>query len=132
MTTSDQTARAAPAAAEQEGHAHPSYVKIWAILCGLLAVSVLGPLFGIRLLTLITAFGVAGVKAYLVAKHFLRVGSERRYIAYALVAAVALMVLLFAGTAPDVMKHHGESWTNVAAKREVSRALGAEAAEREP
>lgn len=117
------------AVAEHAPHAHTSYVKVWAILCGLLILSVLGPMAGIRLLTLIAAFGIAGVKAYLVAKHFLRVGAERRYIAYVLVTAVVFMVLLFAGTAPDVMAHHGRQWTNVAAREEVARGLSqAEAA----
>lgn len=110
--------------ASNEGHpAHPSYVKIWAILCVLLIVSVVGPMLGIRILTLITAFGVAGVKAYLVAKYFLHLGEERRYIAYALAVSVAFMVLLFAGTAPDVLEHHGRNWVNDAAVREVERAL---------
>jgi len=45
------------------GHApHRNYLKIWAILLGLLVVSVTGPMVGIRMLTLITAFGVALVK----------------------------------------------------------------------
>ena len=53
-------------------HAHPNYVKIWAILLGLLAVSVAGPFLGIWWVTLITAFGVALVKAYLVSANFMR------------------------------------------------------------
>jgi hypothetical protein len=42
-------------------HAHDTrhYVRIWALLCALLVVSVVGPLFEIRLLTLVTAFGIA-------------------------------------------------------------------------
>jgi caa(3)-type oxidase subunit IV len=128
------TAETSPSEVQTEGHAHahPSYVRIWAILCGLLIVSMLGPLWGVRIVTLVTAFGVAGLKAYLVAKHFLRIGSERRFVAYALVTAVAFMVLLFAGTAPDVLEHHGRSWTNVAAKREVERALSEPASGSDP
>ena len=40
-----------------EAHGERHYVKIWAILCVLLAVSIIGPMFGIRLVTLVTAFG---------------------------------------------------------------------------
>jgi len=46
--------------AHAESHApHRNYVKIWAMLVGLLVVSVLGPMVGIRWITLIAAFGVA-------------------------------------------------------------------------
>ena len=91
------------------------YVKIWAILCGLLAVSVAGPLVGIRLLTLMTAFGVAIVKASLVARHFMHLNIEKRWVAYLLLAMVAFMLVMFAGIAPDVMRHSGHGWENTSA-----------------
>lgn len=103
-------------------HTHPSYVKIWGILVVLLVVSVCGPMLGIKIVTLITAFGVAGVKAYLVTKHFMHLDVQPRYIPYLLLAMVAFMVTLFAGVAPDVMRHEGRQWINVAAKAEVARA----------
>ena len=62
------------------------------MLCALLAVSVVGPMFGIRSLTLITAFGIAIVKAYLVAKNFMHVNIEKRWVAYILLGMVAFMV----------------------------------------
>ena len=89
---------------------HRNYVKIWAILLGLLVVSVVGPMFGIKILTLITAFGIALVKAYLVAKNFMHLDIEKPIIHWMLVAALALMVLLWAGVAPDVQKHEGQYW----------------------
>ncbi len=89
---------------------HPNYVKIWAILVVLLVISVLGPLMGIRVVTLITAFGVAVVKAYLVAKNFMHVNVQPRYIAYLLGTALAFMLLFFAGVAPDVMQDRGTGW----------------------
>jgi len=46
---------------------HPSYVKIWALLIALLAVSIVGPFFGLLWFTLVTAFGIAVVKALMVA-----------------------------------------------------------------
>ena len=93
------------------GHAHHrNYVKIWAILLGLLVVSVTGPMLGIKLVTLITAFGIALVKAYLVAKNFMHLDIEKPIVHWMLVAALALMVLLWAGVAPDVQKHEGQHW----------------------
>jgi caa(3)-type oxidase subunit IV len=93
------------------GHApHRNYVKIWAILLGLLIVSVTGPMVGIRMLTLITAFGVALVKAYMVAKNFMHLDVEKPIVHWILMIALALMVLFYAGISPDVEKHHGENW----------------------
>ncbi len=100
---------------------HPSYVRIWAILAILLVVSVTGPFLGIRTVTLITAFGIAIVKAYLVAKYFMHIGLERRFVVYLLVAMLAIMVLMVGGFSPDVMKHDGLRWENVGAKTEVGR-----------
>lgn len=108
-----------------EGAAHhTSYVKIWGILLALLVVSVVGPMLGIRLVTLITAFGIAIVKAYLVAKHFMHVNLERKWVAYLLLAMIAMMVLMVGGVAPDVMKHEGQRWENTAAKRAVEKGAG--------
>lgn len=106
-------------------HVHPPsyYVKTWAILCGLLVVSIVGPMFEIRVVTLLTAFGVAAWKAFLVAKNFMHLGVEKRYVTYLLVTAVAFMVLMYMGVAPDVMKHEGHQWENVAAKQAIERAL---------
>ncbi len=94
---------------EQHSH-HPNYVKIWAILLVLLMVSVIGPMFEIRVVTLITAFGVACVKAYLVAKNFMHIGGAARYVTYLVATCLMFMLLFFAGTAPDVMKADGMNW----------------------
>ena len=91
------------------GH-HPNYVKIWAILVGLLAVSVVGPMAGIRWLTLIAAFGVALVKAYMVAKNFMHLDIQKPIVHWILGAALALMVLLYGALAPDVQKGAGQNW----------------------
>jgi caa(3)-type oxidase subunit IV len=100
------------AQAPHDGHAgpHRNYVKIWAILLGLLIISVTGPMLGIRLITVITAFGVALVKAYMVAKNFMHLDVEKPFVHWMLVAVLALMVLLWAGVAPDVQKHEGQGW----------------------
>jgi caa(3)-type oxidase subunit IV len=87
-----------------------NYVKIWAILVVLLIISVIGPTFGIRVVTLIAAFGVAGYKAFLVAKNFMHLDIEKPIVHWILVTAVVFMVLLFAGVAPDVMKDDGLRW----------------------
>jgi caa(3)-type oxidase subunit IV len=97
--------------AHADTHApHRNYVKIWAILVGLLVVSVTGPMLGIRLVTLITAFGIAVVKAFLVAKNFMHLDIEKPIIRWLLAVGVALMVLLYAGVSPDIERSAGERW----------------------
>lgn len=121
---------------DDHGQAH--YVKIWAVLLVLLILSVLGPILAPHLefgflkawmITMITAFGIAIVKAFLVAKNFMHLNVEKKYISYMLATMLTLMLLFFAGTAPDVMKHKGQNWENVAAEAEIERALEAQAVE---
>jgi len=117
---------------EDHDHEQAHYVKIWAILLVLLIVSVLGPVvaphlaFGFLkawMITLMTAFGIAIVKAYLVAANFMHLNVEKKYISYMLATMLMFMLLFFAGTSPDVMKHKGQNWENVAAEAEIERAL---------
>ena len=96
----------------EDAHEHheTNYVKIWAILVALLVVSVMGPFFEIWWVTLITAFGIACVKAYLVVTRFMHINQEPPFVSYLVVTALVFMLLFFAGTAPDVMKHQGTNW----------------------
>ena len=91
-------------------HAHPNYVRIWVILVALLVVSVLGPMVGIRWITLIAAFGIALVKAYMVAKNFMHLSIEKPIVHWMLAVVLALMVLLYGALAPDVQKGTGRNW----------------------
>ena len=93
-----------------EAH-HTNYVRIWQVLLVLLVVSVLGPMLEIQAVTLITAFGIAVVKAYLVAKNFMHLNVQPRYVVYMLTTTLVFMLLFYAGTAGDVMKQHGDNWT---------------------
>lgn len=89
---------------------HPNYVKIWAVLLALLVVSVAGPFLGIQLVTLITAFGIAIVKAYLVVKNFMHIDVAAKVVTYIILTMLLFMLLFFAGAAPDVMESHGSNW----------------------
>jgi caa(3)-type oxidase subunit IV len=91
-------------------HHETSYVAIWAALCALLVVSVIGPMAGIRLLTLMTAFGIAIVKAYMVCKYFMHLNIEKKWVAYILGFMLALMLVFFGGVAPDVLEDEGLQW----------------------
>ncbi len=94
----------------REPHGPAHYKKIWAILVGLLAISFVGPFVGIQWLTLVTAFGIAVVKAWLVLKNFMHITEQPRFISYMIATCVVFMFLFYAGTAGDVMKHSGDQW----------------------
>jgi len=126
-----------------EGHSgqaehthHGNYVRIWAILLALLAVSVAGPLVAAVIehrptalaITLSTAFGIAVVKAYMVAKNFMHINFTQRFVPYLVVTMLLLMLLLFSGVAPDVMKLEGRNWVKpawIAANLEAAAPHGA-------
>ncbi len=114
---------------EEHAH-HPNYVKIWAILLVLLIVSVIGPMFEIQWLTLVTAFGIACVKAYMVAVNFMHINLTPRYVVYLVTTCLVFMLLFFAGVAPDVMKSDGLGWEKpawVQAAADHAAGVGAEA-----
>ena len=91
-------------------HDETSYVAIWGVLCALLGVSVLGPMVGVRLLTLITAFGIAIVKAYMVCRYFMHLNIEKKWVVYILGFMLAIMLVFFGGVAPDVLRPEGLRW----------------------
>lgn len=122
-----------------DGHAHDAhpdsfYIRIWGILLAMLVVSVAGPEISHRVLPegglqmaviLFTAFGIAVVKAYMVVKNFMHIGVEKKYVGYLLVTMLLLMVLMVGGVGPDVLRHQGTRWTNVAAQKTVESGLKA-------
>ena len=95
-------------------HGSKHYVRIWGILLVLLVISIFGPFLEIWWITLVTAFGIAFVKAYLVAKNFMHLNVQPGFVVYLLVTCLVFMVLFFAGVAPDVMKKDGDNWVKAA------------------
>ncbi len=106
-----------------DAHAHPSYVKIWAILLVLLVISVTGPTLGIRAVTLITAFGIAIVKATMVARYFMHINLEKKYVLYLVGSMLVLMFLMVGALSPDIMHHEGANWSNTAAEAVVKNGM---------
>ena len=100
-----------------EAHAHPNYIKIWYWLLVLLAVSVAGPMLEIPAITIITAFGIATVKAYLVAANFMHLKFEKKIIWFLLIISICLLGVFFFGTAPDLMMTEGDQWIDCIADK---------------
>ena len=127
---------------EDKGLFGNHYVRVYAVLLVLLAVSIVGPLVGERLnrpvdlfgmqfslgivITLVTAFGIAVIKAWLVIKNFMHLTIERVVPKLFLAASVLLLALFWGGVAPDVQMHEGRLWENEAAKAAVDRGIPTE------
>ena len=124
---------------EDKGLFGNHYVRVYAVLLILLAVSIVGPFVGEGLnrqvevfgrtfslgivITLITAFGIAVVKAWLVIKNFMHLTIERVVPKLFLAASVLLLALFWGGVAPDVQLHSGRMWENDAAQAAVDRGI---------
>jgi caa(3)-type oxidase subunit IV len=109
------------------GH-HVNYFAIYVALVVLFLISVAGPevgrITGLPWITLITAFGIALVKANLVIDNFMHLKWEKRLMKWLLTTSVLLMFLMVAGISPDVLNHEGNNWENLAAKEATARGLG--------
>lgn len=105
------------------------YFKIWGYLTILFLVSFFGAMLGRDVIggeagfymVLLTAFGIAFWKAYLVVSEFMHLPLEKKYIFYIQATCLAFMLLFFFGVAPDVMRHEGTNWTNTAAIEAIER-----------
>lgn len=115
----------------EHDHHEINYFKIYVALVVLFLISVAGPevgeLTGLRWITLVTAFGIAVVKANLVIQNFMHLRWEKKIMKWMLTTSLILMALYVAGVAPDVMNHEGRNWTNVAALAATERGVDGEA-----
>ena len=100
-----------------ETYAHPNYVKIWFWLVLLLLISVAGPMLEIPAVTIITAFGIAAVKAFLVAANFMHLKFEKQIISFILILSLCLLGVFFFGVAPDIMMTDGDQWIDCIADK---------------
>ena len=116
-------------AAAHPHHGQGHYLKIWALLCALLVVSIVGPMFGHKLLTLITAFGIAIVKAWMVASYFMHLNIEKKFASLLLLTMIGALVVFWYGISPDIRMHEGVNWTNKAAQDHVKMHAEAEPGE---
>lgn len=104
---------------DEHAHGASFYVKIWGILLVLLVISIIGPELGIRIVTLITAFGIAVVKAWMVAAYFMHLKGEKKFVHYMLYTMLIFMALLTAGIMVDINKPQGRNWVNTAALHQM-------------
>ena len=99
---------------EHAEHHGPSYFKTYVILLALMFLSLIGSEIGastgLMVVTLLSAFGIAVVKAYLVASRFMHLNIEKRYIVYMLTTCLAFMFLFYTAIVPDIQRNTGTNW----------------------
>ena len=92
-------------------HHHVNYSKIYYALLVLFIISWLGPeMTHNKIFILLLAFGIALIKAIIVAGYFMHLAYEKKYMWYAFITALGLLFLFVAAVAPDIMKDHGQNW----------------------
>lgn len=101
-------------------HHHVNYMKIYWILMAMFIVSVVGPeVTENKALILLSAFGIAIVKAIIVAGWFMHLAWEKKIIWYAVCTSLAFMFLFVFAVSPDILKESGHNWkSNIVVKAE--------------
>ncbi len=94
--------------ASEGGRHHPHYVAVWAVLVALLVVGIVATTLGRRVLGAVLVFGVAALKALLVAVYFMHVGQEPRLVRIVLYGGLALVVIVILGLVPDIVYVYGD------------------------
>jgi cytochrome c oxidase subunit 4 len=91
-------------------HAHPNYLLIWIVLCGLTTLSILTSVLlnprhhiEFRDLAAFILFALAGVKAVLIALNFMHLRFEKILIVFAILVPLALLLIAFFGFMPDAI-----------------------------
>lgn len=89
--------------AENDYHGHPNYLKVYLILLGLFAISVLASLLSNPMIIFIVVFAVSIVKASLVLLNFMHLRWDPNIIWFMLFLALATLGFLFIGLYPDTV-----------------------------
>lgn len=84
------------------------YVKIWFCLLLAMGLSILLADVGHPVIATGLIFGIAIVKAFLVAAYYMRLKWEPRYVTYILMVALGCLVVLFFGLVPDIVYVYGK------------------------
>lgn len=113
---------------ETTSSTEPLYWKTWATLVALMVLNVASYFTANRPLIIFTAILVVLSATWVATTVFMHMAIEPRFIVYLCVVAVAVMGLFFTMVSPDVLRHRGTNWTNVAAHREIRRVQQEEAA----
>ncbi|MEW6281216.1 MAG: cytochrome C oxidase subunit IV family protein [Candidatus Eremiobacterota bacterium] len=87
----------------EDYHGHPNYVATWAGLVALLGASLVAAWLNHKLLALGMIFGIAVVKAIMVAANFMHLKYEPRLVAGMVLFGLLCALFFFSGVYPDIV-----------------------------
>ena len=93
------------------GHSSSHYFKIYFALVILFLISWVVPeVSENKIIILLSAFGIAAVKAYMVVAYFMHLNIEKKFVLYMLITTLAFMYLLFVVLTADIKQKKGHNW----------------------
>jgi len=63
-----------------------------------------------KTMVLLSAFGIAIVKALMVCAYFMHLNTEKKFVWYLLITCLTMMYLLYIALVPDIMRKEGQNW----------------------
>lgn len=95
------------ATSHEESHAHPNYVAVWTALVVLLVVGIAVGFLKDPVLGAVLVFGVATLKALLVAANFMHLRFEPLMVRVIVLSALACVFVVLIALIPDIVYVYG-------------------------
>jgi len=94
------------------GHSTQKYFKVYFALVILFLISYIVPemMPDNKVMVLLSAFGIAIVKALMVCAYFMHLNTERKFVWYLLISCLTMMYLFYIALVPDIMRKEGHNW----------------------
>lgn len=94
------------------GHSTQKYFKVYFILLVLFLISYIVPetMPDNKTMVLLSAFGIAIVKALMVCAYFMHLNTEKKFVWYLLITCLTMMYLFYIALVPDIMRKEGHNW----------------------
>ena len=70
-------------------------------------------MLGIRAITLITAFGIALIKTYIIAAEFIHLKVEKRITTLIILSIIIIILIFYFNITPNIMKTSGQHWIKI-------------------
>ncbi len=84
-------------------HPHPNYVAIWTVRVVLLVLGIAVGFVGQPVLGAVLVFGVATIKAFLVAANYMHLKFEPLFVRVILLGGIACVLIALIGLIPDIV-----------------------------
>jgi caa(3)-type oxidase subunit IV len=88
-------------------HHHPNYLAIWTVLVVLLVLGIAVGFVKSPVLGAVLVFGVATVKAFLVAANYMHLTFEPLFVRAIVLCGIAIVLIVLIGLIPDIVYVYG-------------------------